>query len=336
MKIVITSSRFQPQLGGTIVVASRLAKALTGQNHEVTVLTKTSGAEDESFPYRVARCLSWRDNLKHLREADGVILIEMSLKWWLLTRIANKPHLLTHHAYPNVLGKAPTLEHRLQKFLGRFSLSTGCSRMIADAWGSHVGVHPNPYDETVFKSSNRPRDIDFIFAGRLIEEKGVLVFLDALAKLSGKTPEFTFAILGGGRQEAEIRQRITDLKLEQSLVFLGETNSDDVASWFQRSKCLVIPSIWREPFGLIALEGLACGTQLLCSDQPGLREASGELADFFPTSDSEKLSELMLRQLTGAIELPAQEKIESHLAKYTSAASARWMMDQLKLMPSTK
>lgn len=331
MNLVITSSRFFPQLGGTIVVALRLAKALSKLGHQVTVLTNTGaeGDSDAGLPYRVERCLPLKENLGHIRESDGVILIEMSLKWWALTRIAAKPHLVTHHAYPSVHGKKPSLELRVQRFLSNLSPSTGCSRMIANAWGKKVEVLPNPYEERIFKRADTAKDIDFVFAGRLIEEKGVLVYLEALGRLAKTTHGFKFAILGGGRQEPEIRSRIEKLGLEKNLVFFGETHSEEVATWFQRAKTVVVPSVWREPFGLIALEGLACGARLVCSDQPGLREASGGLADFFPTGDPGKLFEILERHMTEE-NTDSTEEVEDHLANYRSSQVAGLVVSKLK------
>ncbi|MFK7852159.1 MAG: glycosyltransferase family 4 protein [Akkermansiaceae bacterium] len=327
MNITITSSRFSPELGGTIVVALRLAKALTKLGHEVTILTNTPVGDntDSCFPYQVKRCLPLKENLKRIRHADGVILIEMSLKWWALTRMARKPHLVTHHAYPSVHGRKPSLELRVQRLLTSLSPSTGCSKMIANAWGKKVEVLPNPYDENVFMPSDVSKDVDFIFAGRLIEEKGVLVFLKALGLLRKETTQFQFAILGGGRQESEIRDQITKLGLDENLIFFGETSSEGVAEWFQRSKTLVVPSVWREPFGLIALEALACGARLICSDQPGLREASGELADFFTTGDTNELS-LILEKHLKSKNTDSPDDVEAHLAKYRSEQVAELLV----------
>ena len=53
-----------------------------------------------------------------------------------------------------------------------------------------------------------------------------------------------------------------------------ETNHD-LVNQLNQSEILVVPSLWSEPFGIVALEGLACGCALLASDAGGLPDAVG-------------------------------------------------------------
>ena len=184
MNLLIATSRFHPLVGGTAVVASRLAKALFQAGHRVTVMTKTPAGEsvDDSLDFKVIRKSSTRKSFDEIQKSDGVIMIEMSLKWWSLCQLARKRHLVTHHTHPYLHGRKISAELRLQRFLGSFSSATACSRMIAKEWGKDVTVLPNPYDASIFKIHGGPRTIDFAFAGRLIEEKGLLIFLAALAE----------------------------------------------------------------------------------------------------------------------------------------------------------
>jgi glycosyltransferase involved in cell wall biosynthesis len=46
----------------------------------------------------------------------------------------------------------------------------------------------------------------------------------------------------------------------------------------QRAAIVVVPSRWEEPFGLVALEAMACGAALICSPRGGLPEVAGETA----------------------------------------------------------
>ena len=304
------------------MVAARIAEALAELGHEVTVLTKTEAIGEERGTIRILRSRKLQENLKAISASGGVVIIEMSLKWWVLCKIAGTKHLVTHHTHPFFHGKPVSAEMKFQRFLASFSPSVACSRMIAREWGKKVGVLPNPYDQNIFRESNQaPRDVDFVFAGRLIKEKGVFVFLKALVELAGQKVPFTFAILGDGPQLEEARAFVEKQGLSDGMKFLGSASQNEVAGWFNRSRILVIPSVWQEPFGLIAIEGLGCGVRLICSDQEGLREASGNQAVFFPSGDHLKLTEAMAEQLQSP---PVQDlhSISEHLSKHHASSVA--------------
>jgi glycosyltransferase involved in cell wall biosynthesis len=52
-----------------------------------------------------------------------------------------------------------------------------------------------------------------------------------------------------------------------------------------RAAIVVVPSRWQEPFGLVALEALACGAALICADRGGLREVAGDAAIYVDADD---------------------------------------------------
>lgn len=301
MKIVVASSRFYPLLGGTAVVASRIAKGMAEAGHEVTILTNTPADEGEGTPFHrgveIVRCASLTQNLKFIRSSDLLVMVEMSMKWWVLSQISRTPHLVTHHTHPNLYGKKISFEIRLQRLMARFSRSTACSQMIARQWGPHVKVLPNPYDSEVFKNLGLARDIDFTFAGRFIPEKGLHVLLDALGELKKNGAQFRFAILGSGPEQATVEEKIRHLGLEAGLVHLGRTSEAEVSQYFNRSKHVIVPSLWKEPFGLIVIEAMACGAKTICSEQEGLQEASGGHGIFFETGNSSDLARILAKTL---------------------------------------
>jgi glycosyltransferase involved in cell wall biosynthesis len=88
---------------------------------------------------------------------------------------------------------------------------------------------------------------------------------------------------------------------------------------------MVIPSLWEEPFGIVALEGIACCDTIISSCRGGLPEAVGKCGVLLvPTSDN--LTAAMLSVIEAKISgvlLPGQPSDEiraSHLAKHTPQA----------------
>lgn len=92
----------------------------------------------------------------------------------------------------------------------------------------------------------------FLFVGRLMPEKGALDFAIA-AKQAGVRAVF----LGAGPEEDRIRSANPEAEL------LGWVSPEEVAGWLQKARALVFPSVWPEPFGLVAAEALSRGVPVL-------------------------------------------------------------------------
>jgi glycosyltransferase involved in cell wall biosynthesis len=80
---------------------------------------------------------------------------------------------------------------------------------------------------------------------------------------------------------------------------------------------MVIPSRWTEPFGLVALEGIACGLVAIGSSNGGLPDAIGPCGEIFHTGDSRALAECLERLLRKPeclekYRAPAKDHLERH------------------------
>lgn len=104
-----------------------------------------------------------------------------------------------------------------------------------------------------------------LFAGRLEPSKGVDVYL-ALARAC---PEYTFYIAGAGPLEATVREAAA---ASENIQYLGFLSGDELWKKMASVHAFVAPSLWYEPYGLVALEALALGTPTLVSDRGGLPE----------------------------------------------------------------
>ncbi len=345
MRIIFTSNLYLPIMGGSVVVLDRLSRELARQGHQVVILTKTAGsglasyqeweARRDDLPagsVTVCRFSGFKDSVKVLRTADRVVMIEMSINWLAAIAAAFKRPLVTHHTHFMPLDGVMRPYRIVQYLAGLLIPAVACSRMIARQWGPHVGVLPNPYDADVFHATNTERDIDFIFAGRFGPEKGVSLFVEALSRI---TRDFVsehqrlprIAIAGKGEEESGIRLKITQYGLDGSLVHLGPVEPAALAALYNRSRFVVIPSVWQEPFGLIGIEALACGCEVLCSDQPGLREATGGIASYFKTGDVGEIARTMLR--TASQPPPPRDSAcrTAHLARHQAKTSAECLLE---------
>jgi glycosyltransferase involved in cell wall biosynthesis len=83
---------------------------------------------------------------------------------------------------------------------------------------------------------------------------------------------------------------IEENNLHNSISLKGKLVGKDLGSEFNRHKILVVPSKWPEPFGIVALEGLACGCKVICSSEGGLPEAVGEFGVLFKNGSVDELA----------------------------------------------
>ncbi|MBD3191347.1 MAG: glycosyltransferase [Candidatus Heimdallarchaeota archaeon] len=109
------------------------------------------------------------------------------------------------------------------------------------------------------------------YIGRLVPEKGVDVLLGAVRLVLNQQPNTKFVIAGEGWHRGELERIAKELAIEDNVFFTGYLPDEDFLPFFNVSDVLVIPSTY-EPFGIVALEGMATNTPIIVSDVGGLSE----------------------------------------------------------------
>ncbi|MEA2071883.1 MAG: glycosyltransferase family 4 protein [Asgard group archaeon] len=109
------------------------------------------------------------------------------------------------------------------------------------------------------------------FIGRLVPEKGVDVILRSVKTILHDHPKAKFVIAGEGWHCANLQNLAKSLGIEDKVFFTGYLPDEDFLPFFQVVDVLVIPSTY-EPFGIVALEGMATRTPIVVSDVGGLSE----------------------------------------------------------------
>ena len=108
-----------------------------------------------------------------------------------------------------------------------------------------------------------------------MSDKGVDVLLDALHRLANQGCRPKLTIIGAGPDEGHLRALVRDLRLDGQTRFAGRLTGQTLAREISKHKIMVVPSSWEEPFGIVALEGIACGCVIVGTDGGGLPEAIG-------------------------------------------------------------
>ncbi len=110
-----------------------------------------------------------------------------------------------------------------------------------------------------------------LYVGRLVNEKGVQVLIDAAPKVIQQYPETQFLIVGTGYFMETLKAQADYLGVTENVRFLGYVADADLLKLYQVTDAVAIPSLY-EPFGIVALEGMAAGTPVVVSDVGGLRD----------------------------------------------------------------
>jgi glycogen(starch) synthase len=327
LKILLGSHHFFPSTGGIEMVSDLLAREFVELGHEVRVITQTEGGG--VFPFPVIRRPGLLELLRQVRWCDVFLQNNISLRtlWPLL--FVRRPLCIAHHTWITNSDGTTGWRHRLKRFVLRFATSLAISRAMADHLpGSPIQVG-NPYDDKVFTNHPaEPRTTELIFVGRLVSDKGASLLLEAMALLESK-PRLTVA--GEGPQRVHLEKQAADLQLESRVDFIGAQTSEQLGKLLRRHQILVVPSRWREPFGIVALEGIACGCVVVGSAEGGLAEAIGPCGVTFPNGDARALAHV----LSGLLEDPAEcdrlrQDAAAHLARFAPRHVANLYLDAMK------
>ena len=106
-----------------------------------------------------------------------------------------------------------------------------------------------------------------LFVGRLSPEKGIETLVDAAAAVPG----LPVRIVGDGPSRSDLERRARE-RGAGNVTFVGRRPRADVVAMMKEARVLVVPSVWHEPFGYVAVEAMACGLPVIASEAGGLRE----------------------------------------------------------------
>lgn len=282
-------------VGGLETVVQVLVIEWSRLGHEVTVITDALNAEPDTFIFKVLRRASFFDIVQAVRRGDVFVHANVSL-WgllpWLFCGLRRPAWVATHHGWYFLLDKPVRWRDRLKIWLThRASANISVSEAVNRHLGNPGVIVPNPYNNRTFCSLPYVAlDSDLVFLGRLVSDKGVDVLLDALAllRLQGRRPSLT--IIGSGPEETALREQTVVLALTEQVTFAGPKHAQELSKMLNAHRIMVIPSRCHEGFGVVALEGIACGCIVVGANSGGLPEAIGPCGLIFPMGDARGLA----------------------------------------------
>ncbi|HSL35106.1 MAG TPA: glycosyltransferase family 4 protein [Candidatus Limnocylindrales bacterium] len=285
--------------GGTERVMYELIVELDRRGHEVT----TFASADSEVPGRLVPTVpealrpagviedteGWfiATALAVLDRQDEFDLIHSHLEWasFMLARAARIPVAATFHG-------------RLDLPWSRDILASPTSAHLVAISESQMSVHSTA-DWTVIHNGltlagapfERRRTDALAFVGRVAPEKGVLDAIE-IALAAGRPLRIAAKVAPAGR-EKEYADEVFFPALERagkSIEFVGEIEGPERDQLLAESYAALMPGSWPEPFGLTAIEALACGTPLLARRVGALPEIIRDGVDGFFGDDVTELA----------------------------------------------
>ncbi len=326
MKICIFSKPFHPAVGGVEQIALTLAHEFSYSNIDVEVVTETKGdiQEDKDFPFRITRTSSFKERYSSFRRADIVLFMNFTFAGVPAALLSRRAIVLSHHGIYNSKSSTKVkLLELVKRQLTRFFTNISVSKFVAENLPSTSLVIPNAYNDKLFTYEKNTRSKDFVFCGRLVDEKGATILLDAFEEVLKKYPGSTLTIIGGGPEHSVLLEKSQRISPVGNIIFLGVLRGEELVDALKEHACMVIPSLCEEAFGIVALEGIASCDTVISSNKGGLPEAIDQCGTLV-TPDAYNLTKAMLEVLQSrqnGRKLPGEPELNirsEHLAKHSA------------------
>ncbi len=140
-----------------------------------------------------------------------------------------------------------------------------------------------------------------IFAGRLVEKKGLTILLDALPYVLARHPNTRLMVAGSGPEETRLRAQADALDISNQVEFLGPLQNAQLPAVFQSGQIAVFPFVVasggdQEGLGLVMIEALGCGCAVIASDLPAVSDiiVDGKTGKTVQPGNSEQLARTII------------------------------------------
>ena len=285
--------------GGTERVVFELVRELDRRGHEVTTFAsgdsevpghhvttvpealRPAGYMGDAAPYFF---LTMRDVLDRSADFD---IIHSHLEWAsvLLARVSPIPVVSTFHGRLDLPWADQTFAGATAGLVAISNNQASTHPSVDWAGVVHNGL---TLDEAPF---DRRRGDGLCFVGRMAPEKGIVEAIE-IAQATDR-PLRIAAKVGPWAPEQDYYAQVFKPALEaagSSIEFLGELDQADRDALFAESYAVLMPGSWPEPFGLVAIEALACGTPVIARRVGALPEIIREGVDGFFGDDVAELA----------------------------------------------
>jgi len=324
MRILFSSYAFHPSIGGIETVSAILAEEFARAGHQVELITQTPGHAVER-QYGITRRPSLGNLLRLILWSDLFFQNNISLRSLLPALLLKRRSIVVHQTWIRDAQGKIGWRSRIKRMLLGYVTNIAISRAVAEDIARKCHVIPNPYHDDLFRIiPGIVRNKTLVFLGRLVSDKGVDLLLRALRELRNDRLNPDLTIIGSGPEMQNLVSLTRRLELEDQVVFAGEKYGSELVQLLNQHRIMVIPSRWPEPFGVVALEGIACGCALIGSQAGGLKEPIGPCGIIFENDNEQSLADALKRLLHDPrLEQSLRDAGPEHLARFKASEISR-------------
>ncbi len=200
------------------------------------------------------------------------------------------------------------------------------------------GVDPVFFSPAERRRTGRSFVIGFV--GRLVPEKGVDVLIRALAKVPVRrlASALRLEVIGQGPERPSLERLARSLNLGDRVAFAGQIPSLRMPEFYRELDVLAVPSRtlpnWKEQFGRVIVEAMACGVPVVGSDSGAIPDIIGSAGLVFPEGDENVLANSLCAIFADET-LRARFAVEGRarvIERYTHAQVAAQTVDVYRAM----
>ncbi len=287
--------------GGIERIVEMMAKEYVKLGHEVHLFV-TEGSYvagctmhpfgKEGFPPKrsdanTAILVAWRFLWKHRNDFD------------LIHNFGRLAYLLPvlRHPVRKIMSYQREISSRnirlINSLKGRNMMFTACSGNLLSrlrAKGAWEVVY-NAIEKSKYQlTQNLPADAPLIFLGRIERVKGCHIAIE-VAKATGNKLVIAGNVSTLPEEKAYYEKEILPLIDGEQIIYLGVLNDEQKNEWLGKSKAMLFPIEWDEPFGIVMIEAMACGTPVIGISRGSVMEVVEEGITGFKVHDVEGMTE---------------------------------------------
>ena len=184
------------------------------------------------------------------------------------------------------------------------------------------------------------------FVGRFVPEKGLLTLLNALVTLKDKS--WKLLLLGRGELQSELMRLAAENNIEERIILVESVPHNQVCNYINLMSSLVLPSEttykfktltaagWKEQFGHVLIEAMACKVPVIGSDSGEIPHVIGDAGLVFPEGDVKALANCIVQLMEPELAKNLGEMgYQKAMLQYTNKALAKQQLEFYKDLVNT-